>query len=125
MPRATDFAIVQGWADSNRLAILGWSAAGFMTSWTVTQTNRYRLRSKAQASPAGPHSCGPAACCKFDYDGRWPEADPSAFAQFSATAHASRVTTPILILHGDAGRGCQRSKGASSSKRWPRGARGW
>ena len=39
---ATDFAIAQGWADPNRLAIFGWSAGGFMTSWTVTQTHRYK-----------------------------------------------------------------------------------
>ncbi|HEX9155584.1 MAG TPA: prolyl oligopeptidase family serine peptidase, partial [Nitrospira sp.] len=39
---ATDFAIAQGWADPNRLAIFGWSAGGFMTAWTVTQTNRYK-----------------------------------------------------------------------------------
>ena len=39
---ATDFAIAQGWADPNRLAIFGWSAGGFMTAWTVTQTHRYK-----------------------------------------------------------------------------------
>ena len=39
---ATDFAIAQGWADPNKLAIFGWSAGGFMTSWTVTQTHRYK-----------------------------------------------------------------------------------
>ena len=39
---ATDFAIAQGWADPNRLTIFGWSAGGFMTSWTVTQTHRYK-----------------------------------------------------------------------------------
>ena len=39
---ATDYAIAQGWADPHKLAIFGWSAGGFMTSWTVTQTNRYR-----------------------------------------------------------------------------------
>ena len=33
---ATDYAIAEGWADPNRLAIFGWSAGGFMTSWTVT-----------------------------------------------------------------------------------------
>ena len=43
---ATDFAIAQGWADPNRLAIFGWSAGGFMTSWTVTQTHRYKRRDR-------------------------------------------------------------------------------
>jgi dipeptidyl aminopeptidase/acylaminoacyl peptidase len=39
---ATDFAIAQGWADPNRLAIFGWSAGGFMAAWTITQTSRYK-----------------------------------------------------------------------------------
>jgi dipeptidyl aminopeptidase/acylaminoacyl peptidase len=39
---ATDFAVAQGWADSNRLAIFGWRAGGFMTAWTVTQSHRYK-----------------------------------------------------------------------------------
>ena len=97
---ATDFAIAQGWADPNRLAIFGWSAGGFMTSWTVTQTKRY----KAAIEGAGITDWAPflwtSDVQQIDYDGRWPEEDPGAFAQFSATAHANQVTTPILILHG-------------------------
>ena len=99
---ATDFAIAQGWADPNRLAIFGWSAGGFMTSWTVTQTKRYR----AAIEGAGITDWAPflwtSDVLQFDYDARWPEKDPNAFLQFSATAHASLVTTPTLILHGAA-----------------------
>ena len=99
---ATDFAIAQGWADPNRLAIFGWSAGGFMTSWTVTQTHRYR----AAIEGAGITDWAPflwtSDIQQFDYDNRWPEKDPEAFRQFSAVAYASAVTTPILILHGAA-----------------------
>ena len=99
---ATDFAIAQGWADPQKLAIFGWSAGGFMTSWTVTQTHRYR----AAIEGAGITDWAPflwtSDIQQFDYDDRWPEKDPAAFAQFSAVAHASAVTTPLLILHGAA-----------------------
>jgi dipeptidyl aminopeptidase/acylaminoacyl peptidase len=99
---ATDFAIAQGWADPNRLAIFGWSAGGFMTSWTVTQTQRY----KAAIEGAGITDWGSfmwtSDVQQIDYDARWPEKDPSAFTQFSAATHVSQVTTPILILHGAA-----------------------
>jgi dipeptidyl aminopeptidase/acylaminoacyl peptidase len=99
---ATDFAIAQGWADPEKLAIFGWSAGGFMTSWMVTQTHRY----KAAIEGAGITDWAPflwtSDIQQFDYDGRWPEKDPEAFQQFSAVAHASAVTTPILILHGAA-----------------------
>jgi len=99
---ATDYAIAQGWADPNRLAIFGWSAGGFMTSWTVTQTSRY----KAAIEGAGITDWEPflwtSDVDQFDYDARWTDEDPDAFRKFSAVAYAKNVTTPLLILHGEA-----------------------
>jgi dipeptidyl aminopeptidase/acylaminoacyl peptidase len=99
---ATDYAIAQGWADPNRLAIFGWSAGGFMTSWTVTQTHRY----KAAIEGAGITDWGPflwtSDIPQVDYDARWTDEDPSAFNKFSAVYFAKNVTTPLLILHGEA-----------------------
>ena len=99
---ATDYAIEQGWADPNRLAIFGWSAGGFMTSWTVTQTHRY----KAAIEGAGITDWGPflwtSDISQVDYDARWTDEDPSAFSKFSAVYFAKNVTTPLLILHGEA-----------------------
>ena len=99
---ATDYAIEQGWADPNRLAIFGWSAGGFMTSWTVTQTHRY----KAAIEGAGITDWGPflwtSDISQVDYDARWTDEDPSAFSKFSAVYFANNVTTPLLILHGEA-----------------------
>ncbi len=99
---ATDYAIAQGWADPNRLAIFGWSAGGFMTSWTVTQTHRY----KAAIEGAGITDWGSfmwtSDVQQFDYDARWPDKEPEPFAAFSAAMHSENVTTPLLILHGAA-----------------------
>jgi dienelactone hydrolase len=99
---ATDYAIAQGWADPNRLAIFGWSAGGFMTSWTVTQTGRY----KAAIEGAGITDWGSflwtSDIAQSDYDARWTDEDPEAFRKFSAVAYANKVTTPLLILHGEA-----------------------
>jgi dipeptidyl aminopeptidase/acylaminoacyl peptidase len=99
---ATDEAIAQGWADPNRLAIFGWSAGGFMTSWTVTQTRRY----KAAVEGAGITDWAPflwtSDIPQVDYDRRWTDEGPEAFRKFSAVAFADKVTTPLLILHGEA-----------------------
>jgi dipeptidyl aminopeptidase/acylaminoacyl peptidase len=99
---ATDYAIAQGWADPNKLAIFGWSAGGFMTSWTVTQTNRY----KAAIEGAGITDWAPflwtSDIQQIDYDARWTDEDPDAFRKYSAVAFANNVTTPLLILHGEA-----------------------
>src|SRR6202041_508782 len=81
---ATDYAVAQGWADPNRLAIFGWSAGGFMTSWTVTQTHRY----KAAIEGAGITDWGSfmftSDVFQTDFDARWPEEDAAAFSRFSA-----------------------------------------
>lgn len=101
---ATDFAIAQGWADPDKLAIFGWSAGGFMTSWTVTQTGRY----KAAIEGAGITDWAPflwtSDIPQTDYDARWTDEDAAAFSQFSAVDFAKNVTTPLLILHGEADR---------------------
>ena len=98
---ATDFAVAQGWADPGRLAIFGWSAGGFMTSWTVTQTNRYRAAIEGAGITDWASFMWTSDVQQWDYDARWPEKDLQAFVQFSAVAQAERVSTPLLVLHGE------------------------
>ncbi|HEY2459599.1 MAG TPA: S9 family peptidase [Candidatus Acidoferrum sp.] len=99
---ATDFAIAQGWADPNRLAIFGWSAGGFMTSWTVTQTHRYKAAIEGAGITDWLSFIPTSDTWQVDYDARMQEKDPSPMLQFSAVMHVDQVTTPLLILHGEA-----------------------
>jgi len=99
---ATDYAIAQGWADPNRLTMFGWSAGGFMTSWTVTQTNRYKAAIEGAGITDWLSFLWTSDLQQIDYDGRWPDKDPDAFLMFSAAMHTESVTTPLLILHGAA-----------------------
>lgn len=97
---ATDYAIAQGWADPNRLAIFGWSAGGFMTSWTVTQTNRYRAAIEGAGITDWLSFIPTSDVQQIDYDQRWQEKDIEPFLKFSAVMFSDKVTTPLLILHG-------------------------
>jgi len=99
---ATDFAIAQGWADPNRLAIFGWSAGGFMTSWTVTQTHRYKAAVEGAGITDWLSFIPTSDIGQVDYDLRLQEKDPSPMLQFSAVMYVDQVTTPLLILHGEA-----------------------
>jgi len=99
---ATDYAIAQGWADPNHLAIFGWSAGGFMTAWTVTQTNRYKAAIEGAGITDWASFLWTSDIQQIDYDARWTDEDPEAFRKFSAVAFANKVTTPLLILHGEA-----------------------
>ncbi|MGC1268114.1 MAG: prolyl oligopeptidase family serine peptidase, partial [Candidatus Acidiferrum sp.] len=99
---ATDFAIAQGWADPERLAIFGWSAGGFMTSWTVTQTHRYKAAIEGAGITDWLSFIPTSDIWQVDYDARLQEKDPSPMLKFSAVMFADQVTTPLLILHGAA-----------------------
>ncbi|HET9526649.1 MAG TPA: S9 family peptidase, partial [Pyrinomonadaceae bacterium] len=46
-----DHVIAMGVADPDRLGVMGWSYGGFMTSWIVTQTDRFRAASIGAALP--------------------------------------------------------------------------
>lgn len=99
-----DAVIAMGVADADRLAVMGWSYGGFMTSWTITQTKRF----KAAAIGAGVTNLwsftGTADVRDFipDYFGGefWDNFD--AWQKHSPIAHIRGVTTPTLILHGEA-----------------------
>jgi dipeptidyl aminopeptidase/acylaminoacyl peptidase len=99
---ATDFAIAQGWADPSRLAIFGWSAGGFMTSWTVTQTHRYKAAIEGAGITDWLSFIPTSDTWQTDYDARLQEKDPSPMLKFSAVMFADKVSTPLLILHGSA-----------------------
>jgi dipeptidyl aminopeptidase/acylaminoacyl peptidase len=99
---ATDFAIAQGWADPDRLAIFGWSAGGFMTSWTVTQTHRYRAAIEGAGITDWLSFIPTSDTWQTDYDARLQEKDSTPMLQFSAVMRVDQVTTPLLILHGEA-----------------------
>jgi len=96
----TDFAIAQGWADPARLAIFGWSAGGFITAWTVTQTGRYKAAIEGAGITEWSSFMWTSDLVQTDYDERWPAETPEAFRKFSAVDFADSVTTPLLILHG-------------------------
>ena len=98
---ATDFAVAQGWADPSRLAIFGWSAGGFMTSWTVTQTHRYKAAVEGAGITDWLSFIPTSDTWQIDYDARLQERDPVPMLQFSAVMRADQVTTPLLILHGE------------------------
>lgn len=99
---ATDFAIAQGWADPGRLAMFGWSAGGFMTSWTVTQTHRYKAAIEGAGITDWLSFIPTSDTWQTDFDARLQEKDPTPMLKFSAVMFADQVTTPLLILHGEA-----------------------
>ncbi|MBI1833007.1 MAG: S9 family peptidase, partial [Planctomycetes bacterium] len=98
-----DHVIKMGVADENRLGVMGWSYGGFMTSWIVTQTNRFKAASVGAGVTNLMSFTGTADIPSFlpDYFGGefWDNFD--AYKNHSAMFHVKGVRTPTLIQHGE------------------------
>jgi dipeptidyl aminopeptidase/acylaminoacyl peptidase len=101
---AVDAAIDRGIADPDRLGIGGWSQGGFMAAWAVCQTTRF----KTAVIGAGISHWGAMVMASDLPDVQralaggapWDGAGPHSYDCRSPLSFASRVTTPVLILHG-------------------------
>lgn len=99
-----DALVKSGVADAQRLVVGGWSYGGFMTSWTVTHTDRYKaamvgagvtdLVSMATTTDIAPSFedgyFGPMRENLALYDARSP------------VRSLTHCHTPVLVLHGEA-----------------------
>ena len=99
-----DFLLERGMVDPERMGIMGWSYGGYMTSWVITQTDRF----KAACVGAGVTNLmsfgGTADIPSFipDYLGTESWDDPEPYLRHSAMFQVKGVTTPTLIQHGQA-----------------------
>jgi dipeptidyl aminopeptidase/acylaminoacyl peptidase len=99
-----DHVIAMGVADPERLAVMGWSYGGYMTSWIIGHTKRF----KAAVVGAGVTNLwsftGTADIPSFlpDYFSGQPWDNFEAYRKHSPMTYVKGATTPTLILHGDA-----------------------
>jgi dipeptidyl aminopeptidase/acylaminoacyl peptidase len=108
-----DALIARGVADPERLGIMGWSYGGYMTSWVITQTKRFKAASVGAGVTNLMSFTGTADIPSFipDYFGGeyWDTFD--AWRARSAMFNVKGVTTPTLIQHGEADRRVPVSQG--------------
>ncbi|OAI46366.1 hypothetical protein AYO44_02045 [Planctomycetaceae bacterium SCGC AG-212-F19] len=98
-----DHVIGLGVGDADKLGVMGWSYGGFMTSWVVTQTKRFKAASVGAGVTNLVSFTGTADIPGFlpDYFGGefWDKLD--AYREHSAMFKVKGVTTPTLIQHGE------------------------
>ena len=99
-----DKVIAMGVADPQKLGVMGWSYGGFMTSWIVTQTHRFKAASAGAPVTNLMSFNGTADIPAFvpDYFGGqfWEVMD--IYQKHSAMFNVKGVTTPTMIQHGEA-----------------------
>lgn len=99
-----DKVIEMGVADPERLGVMGWSYGGFMTSWIVTQTKRFKAASAGAPVTNLMSFTGTADIPAFvpDYfGGQFWEAS-ELYQKHSPMFNVRGVTTPTMIQHGEA-----------------------
>jgi dipeptidyl aminopeptidase/acylaminoacyl peptidase len=98
-----DSLVAKGIADPERLGVMGWSYGGFMTSWIITQTKRFKAASVGAGVTNLMSFTGTSDIPGFvpDYFGgeHWDVFE--RWRTHSAMFHVKAVSTPTLIQHGE------------------------
>jgi dipeptidyl aminopeptidase/acylaminoacyl peptidase len=100
-----DLLIADGIADPDRLGIGGWSHGGFMAAWAIGQTDRFRaavmgagISDWGMLTATGEE--GPFEAALGGSSG-WEGTGPHRHDRLSPISYASKIRTPVLILHGE------------------------
>lgn len=111
---AIDTLIADGLVDGDRLAVTGYSYGGFMTSWTIGHTERFK------AAIVGAPVVNFESFYGTSDIGVWFSeweinqdyfADRAHFRRLSPINYVERVVTPTLILHGESDDRCPIGQG--------------
>lgn len=99
-----DQVIKMGVTDENMLGVMGWSYGGFMSSWIVGHTNRFKA-----ASIGAPVVDLGFQNLTDDIEGFLPsyfKSDPwnnwSMYSEHSPLRYVQNVQTPVMLQHGEA-----------------------
>jgi dipeptidyl aminopeptidase/acylaminoacyl peptidase len=85
------------------MGVMGWSYGGYMTAWTITQTDRYRAASVGAGITNAISMYGTQDIPDFfesHFGDEKPWEDPKAYTSRSAVSFVANVKTPTLIQHG-------------------------
>jgi dipeptidyl aminopeptidase/acylaminoacyl peptidase len=101
--RGVDRVIEMGVADADKLGVMGWSYGGYMSSWIITQTDRFKAASIGAAVTNLMSFNGTTDIPNFapDYFGGQSWEVPETYAKFGAMNHIGKAKTPSLIQHNE------------------------
>jgi dipeptidyl aminopeptidase/acylaminoacyl peptidase len=104
MMAGVDKVIEMGVADPERLGVAGWSYGGYMTSWAITQTHRFKAASIGAPVTDLTSMNGTADMWTFvpDYMRAESWEKPEIYILHSPVYKAKGVRTPALIQQGSA-----------------------
>jgi dipeptidyl aminopeptidase/acylaminoacyl peptidase len=89
--------------DPERLGVMGGSYGGYMTSWIVGHTDRFRAACSERAVNTlySQHGSSDIASFFKAYMGSYLHEDLDGYLRLSPLTYAEKITTPLLILHSE------------------------
>ena len=97
-----DHVIAMGVADADQLLLMGWSYGGYMTSWAVTQTDRFKAASMGAGLPNLVSMTTTTDIQDYLVGHMGVEfwEDYERYERHSAMYHIAKVETPTQVIHG-------------------------
>ncbi|HSE06427.1 MAG TPA: S9 family peptidase [Methylomirabilota bacterium] len=93
------------WIDRRRLGLLGGSYGGFVTSWIVGHSTRFKAACSERAVNSHVTMFGSSDIGHLfnvgELGGVLPWEDPARYLERSPLTYARNITTPLLILHSE------------------------
>ena len=103
--KALDLAIAEGWADTTQQAVTGGSYAGYLVSWIVGHTNRFKVACAQRGVYELSTFMGEGNAWRLvpNYFGGypWEKATQASLDRESPDSYVQNIKTPLIIFHGE------------------------
>ncbi len=98
-----DYVIAKGFVDSSKMGVMGWSYGGFMSSWIVGHTNRFKAASIGApvVDLVSQNMTDDIGGFLPSYMKKQPWEDWDVYNTHSPLRYVQNVSTPILLQHGE------------------------
>jgi len=98
-----DLLIEQGRVDPERLGVTGGSGGGLLTNWLVVQSQRFKaaVTQRCVSDWAGFYYSADFAMFTPFWFRKPPFEDPEEYRERSPITFASRITTPLMVIHSE------------------------
>jgi dipeptidyl aminopeptidase/acylaminoacyl peptidase len=109
-----DRVLERPYADAGRVGVYGYSYGGYMTSWIIGHTDRFRAAVCGAPCFNLTSMYGTSDITPFWGPIQWgaaPHEDPNWYREHSPSTFAHRASTPTLIVHGEADDRCPIGQG--------------
>jgi len=110
----TDHMARQAYVDAKRIGILGGSYGGYMTSWAVGHTTRYKAAVTQRTAADFWVHWGSSDFGHYRtkyFGGKHPWDAPAEYHKVSPTFYAKNIKTPLLIIHSEGDLRCPIAEG--------------